>query len=215
MRSTLRVSLTLIVRCRRMTIAREFRETGPGPGRRCNHGFMSEMVLSVIAIVLSAVTFGLTYRAGQAVDRRSRIPVLVFVYDEQRGWLLRNVGNGPALNITTAIRKTHAQGEDEWEAPTRVPPIERDGEFELHWLRHANVAVLAATYQDFLAADTSRKPRVYTVTSAYDLNQVVPRRLLPDWSVAKSVPHWHQQQVEMQAGPGGDAGSRGPGVGKR
>jgi hypothetical protein len=176
---------------------------------------MSEMVLSVIAIVLSAVTFGLTYRAGQAADRRSRIPVLVFVYDEHRGWLLRNVGNGPALNITTAIRKTHEQAEDEWEAPTRVPPIERDGEFELHWLKHANVAVLAATYQDFLAADTSHKARVYTVTSAYDLNQIVPGHLLPDWSVARSVPHWHQKQIEMQRGPGGEPGSRGSEVSGR
>jgi hypothetical protein len=164
---------------------------------------MSATILSVIAIALSAVTFVLAYRAGQAADRRSRIPVLVFVYDEDRGWLLRNVGNGPALNITSAIRQTHEQAKDHWEAPTRVPPIERDGEFQLHWLGHANIAVLAATYQDFLAADTSREPRQYTVTSAYDLNEVVPRRLLPDWSFTQSVPHWSQEKIKMRSGPGG------------
>lgn len=100
------------------------------------------------------------------------------MYDRQRGWLLHNVGNGPALNIMVAARKTHEQPESEWQAPTRVPPIARDAEFELKWLAHSNVAVLAATYQDFLAADTSREPRSYTVTCAYDLNHIVPRRIL-------------------------------------
>jgi hypothetical protein len=163
-------------------------------GRRDNVVVL-QTVLSLSAIVLSAVTFGLSYRAGQIVDRRSRIPVLVFVYDRHRGWLLRNVGNGPALNIMVAARQTHEQPENEWQAPTRVPPIARDDEFELKWLARSNIAVLAATYQDFLAADTSDEPRSYTVTCAYDLNHIVPQRILPNWNIKQSKPHWQQSKL--------------------
>ncbi len=136
---------------------------------------MLQTALSLSAIVLSAVTFGLSYRAGQIANRRSRIPVLVFVYDRQRGWLLHNVGNGPALNIMVAARKTHEQPESEWQPPTRVPPIARDDEFELRWLARSNVAVLAATYQglsrgrylpkaSLLHGDVRLRPQPYRAT---------------------------------------------------
>ncbi len=56
---------------------------------------MLATTVSIAAILLSGVTFGLSYRASRAAERRARIPVLVFVYDGAQGWLLRNVGNGP------------------------------------------------------------------------------------------------------------------------
>jgi hypothetical protein len=150
---------------------------------------VTQTILSVAALVLSAITFVLAYRATLTADRRSRIPVLVFVYDNG-SWILRNVGNGPALNIIVAIRWRHEDPADRWDLPTRVPPIATDREFLLTWLGASNVAVLAATYQDFLQANTSGEARSYSVTSRYDLNEVVTRRILPAWSVDETVPHW-------------------------
>ena len=42
---------------------------------------MLATVVSIAAIILSAITFGLSYRASRAAERRARMPVLVFVYD--------------------------------------------------------------------------------------------------------------------------------------
>jgi hypothetical protein len=64
-------------------------------------------VFSIVALVLSAVTFLIAQRSAVAADRRSRIPVLVFIYHSHGHWLLRNVGNGPALNIVMAIKEKH------------------------------------------------------------------------------------------------------------
>lgn len=118
------------------------------------------------------------------------MPVLVFVYEDCGRWLLRNVGNGPALNIDVAVKFKH--GDHEWELPTRIPPISRDGEFHLSWLGALNVAVLAAAYEDFLREGKSKRSSEYTVQSAYDLNRVVPKRELPRWDVNDTVPAWQR-----------------------
>lgn len=90
--------------------------------------------IAAAALILSLVTFWLAQRSARATDRRARIPVLVFVYDDGR-WLLRNVGNGPALNIN----------------------------------------------------------KEYTVQSAWDLNQVTPRRELPRWKIEETEPAWRRE----------------------
>jgi hypothetical protein len=90
---------------------------------------MLSVTLAVAALALSLVSFVLTYRAGHAEDRRSRIPVLVFIYDDARGgWALRNVGNGPALNVLVAQKHVKGDRCGQWYRPVRVPPIARDQE---------------------------------------------------------------------------------------
>ncbi len=159
--------------------------------------------LAAGALILSLVTFGLTQRFASAADRRARIPVLVFVYDPTGHWLLRNVGNGPALNITLAIKASH--DDREWQKPTRIPPIAKDAERKLPWLGDDDYAVLAASYEDFLAADNRRRSRVYTVTMAYDLNRIVPSHELPRWTVEESMAAWQREQAA--GGHGGGTGS--------
>jgi hypothetical protein len=151
---------------------------------------MLSSIIAAAALVLSLFTFWLAQRSARDSERRARMPVLVFVYDDGR-WLLRNVGNGPALNINTAIKYHHEGGD--WELPTRVPPIGRDREFHLSWLGAGNVAILAASYEDFLHGDTPRKSKEYTVQSAYDLNRVVSQRELPRWGVDETMPAWQRQ----------------------
>jgi len=150
---------------------------------------MLEITLSVAAFAISALTLGSSFRVWQLGDRRSRIPVLVFLLVPDRGWTLRNVGNGPALNIVVARKASHT--DSSWLDPTRVPPIARDGELHLAWLvPGTDVDALGATYQDFLGADTSRPGRTYTAICEYSLNSVRPGRRLPNWSAEQTEPDW-------------------------
>lgn len=153
---------------------------------------MVSNIVAAVALILSAVTFGLTQRATSAADRRSRIPVLVFIYDSHGYWFLRNIGNGPALNVVLAVKARHS--DQDWQDPTRIPPVGRGEEFRLDWLRESGVSVISASYEDFLAADTPDHSRSYTVSIAYDINRIVPRRELPRWDVGESLAHWQREQ---------------------
>ena len=63
------------------------------------------VVISVVALVLSATTFGVNLWVGHRAAVRARQPVLVFVDDPAAGcWTLQNIGNGPALNVIVAQR---------------------------------------------------------------------------------------------------------------
>jgi hypothetical protein len=151
---------------------------------------MLAIAISIAAIVVSSVTFGLNYRASKIAERRLRIPVLVFVYDGVQGWLLRNVGNGPALNIEVAQKVVYDNQPSYWVNPVRVPPIARDKEVVLSWLGHDNLHGLGAVYEDFLGADEGTRGRVYTVTCSSDRNLIVPERHLPAWPEADIVASW-------------------------
>jgi hypothetical protein len=48
-----------------------------------------ETQVSIVAIVIYAVTFVVSYRASKVAERRARLLVLVFVCDDTQGWLLR------------------------------------------------------------------------------------------------------------------------------
>jgi hypothetical protein len=160
---------------------------------------MPEIVLSAAAFVLSIVTLGFSFRAWQLGDRRARIPVLVFVLVRDQGWVLRNIGNGPALNVVVAWRDSH-DATAPWLDPTRVQPIPRDGEIALGWfVKGMNIEVLGATYQDFLGADTARSGRTYTATCAYALSRVRPGRHLPDWSLDEAEPQWSRERQARNA----------------
>jgi hypothetical protein len=148
-------------------------------------------IIALLALGLSVLTFGLTQRLAQAAERRSRIPVLIFTYDSGGSWFLRNVGNGPALNIILATKAEHQ--DRAWQNPTRIPPIARGAEFRLDWLGDSDVAVLAVSYEDFLAADTSRRSREYTTNMTYDINRIVPGRKLPQWGVEESLAYWQRE----------------------
>ena len=63
--------------------------------------------VSVAALVVSVTSFGLTYRLSTQTATTSVQPVLVFEYSGDIGWSVRNVGNGPALNVLLAWISTH------------------------------------------------------------------------------------------------------------
>jgi hypothetical protein len=76
-------------------------------------------VLASTALIVSVLTFALNYRHTRRRTALARKPVLVFEYEGTRGWVLRNVGAGPALNVIVAQKRVGGS----WFNPARVPPI--------------------------------------------------------------------------------------------
>jgi hypothetical protein len=139
------------------------------------------ITLASTALFISLLTFILNYRHTCRNAVLGRKPVLVFLYDGNRGWMLRNIGNGPALNIIVAQK--HIGGN--WFNPVRIPSLPKDGEFIPIWLGHVNTTGLGATYTDF-----ENKP--YTSTCGNDLSQVFVGKLFGPWTETEIGRHWNQ-----------------------
>ena len=88
--------------------------------------------VSVAALIVSVVSFGLTYSLSARSAVTSVRPVLVIEYSQQDGWYVRNVGNGPALNVIVAMKDKTS----DWKMPVRIPPLQKDGRFSLDWVGH-------------------------------------------------------------------------------
>jgi hypothetical protein len=71
----------------------------------CETKDLVSAALSSTALLVSVVTFALNYLHSRKSAVRARKPVLVFEYDGDVGWVLRNVGAGPALNIVVAQKR--------------------------------------------------------------------------------------------------------------
>lgn len=136
-------------------------------------------ILSATALIVSLFTFVLNYRFARRSAILGRKPVLVFEYDGNIGWTLKNVGAGPALNTIVAQKRVGG----EWFNPVRVPPLAKDGHMVLTWLGHVNTTGLGATYSDF-----NGKP--YTSTCGNDLSQVFDGTRFGPWPEAKIGRHW-------------------------
>jgi hypothetical protein len=87
-------------------------------------------------MLTAILTFRLNFRA-------SARPVLVFEYVPEEGWHLKNIGQGPALNIIVA-----QHGKSGWKHPVRVPALSKDGSTKLVWCLHDNELGLGAMYED-------------------------------------------------------------------
>lgn len=144
--------------------------------------------LSSTALLVSVVTFALNYRQSRRSAVLTRKPVLVFEYDGNSGWMLRNVGIGPALNVLVAQRR----GDGEWFNPVRVPPLSKDGKFVLQWLNHVNTTGLGATY-----TDTEQMP--YTSTCGNDLSKTFEGTLFGPWPEPVIGRHWNQPLYDERA----------------
>lgn len=148
-----------------------------------------KVVLPVVAILVSLTSFVVNFSHTRRRDVVSRMPVLIFEYTEDRGWVLRNVGLGPAMNILVAQapggrqRTCVEETGSGWVRPVRVPPLPQDGICGLHWVAHISKASLGATYTDF-------EGRSYTVTCRNDLSQVCKGRQMPMWEEGEIERHW-------------------------
>jgi hypothetical protein len=64
-----------------------------------------ELLLSSIEIIVAVVPFGLNFWHSRRTAVSAIRPIVVFLYDIDRGWHVRNVGDGPALKVVVARRR--------------------------------------------------------------------------------------------------------------
>ena len=139
-------------------------------------------MIAGIAIVVSLASLVLTLRASERAALRARKPILVFEYGSE-GWVLRNIGSGPALNVVVA----RSQPKGSWFDPVRVPPLGGDDSVPLHWCAHDNVNALGARYDDYEGTS-------YTTTCGGDLSRVAEGdQIHPSTDV---VAHWKKPDAE-------------------
>ena len=135
--------------------------------------------VSVAALVVSIISFSLTYGLSMKSAVTSVRPVLIFEYTQQDGWSVRNVGNGPALNVLVAMKDENS----DWKVPVRVPPLQKDGRFSLHWVGHLNVRTLGVTYMDIAE-------RMYSSICTDDLSTTYDGNKLKPWVESEIAAHW-------------------------
>jgi len=92
--------------------------------------------ISLASLFTTILTFRLNFRASVR-------PVLVFEYLPGDGWHVKNIGQGPALNVIVA-----EHGNSGWFHPVRIPPLSKDGATKLVWCLHDNEHGLGAIYED-------------------------------------------------------------------
>ena len=76
--------------------------------------------VAVLALVVSIGTFVYASVRERKAKVASIRPLLVFLYDGESGWYLKNVGQGPALNV---ILSHKSKDDGDWITPVRVPPV--------------------------------------------------------------------------------------------
>jgi hypothetical protein len=156
-------------------------ETPPTQGG----GMSPETIISIVALVIAVVSFALpfwhTWRSHKAEIR----PILIFLYDTEKGWYIRNVGDGPALNVLVARR----QSPEEWRSPVRVPPVSNSDSLQLKWMKHTNIDQLGASYEDF-------EGRPYSSVCRKDLTAIEGRNVLPTFAPEVIRAHWQMPEAD-------------------
>jgi hypothetical protein len=90
-------------------------------------------LLALVAVVVSLATAAAGIAQAARISYREKAPIIVTYWDGARdGWVIRNVGEGPALNVVVAQRRTDTAGV--WYNPVVVPPIPPGGDFTIEWL---------------------------------------------------------------------------------
>ena len=130
------------------------------------------LIASIVSVFLS------TYYSHLGIKTNVR-PTLVFVYDPNSGWALRNVGRGPALNVLVAYRESNTS---EWQMPIRLYPLKNDDEIAVPWFGH-DPEMLAVTYQDAHNA-------AYTSVCDNDLTTTYEGNRLPMWDERNIKKAW-------------------------
>ncbi len=145
------------------------------------------LVISLASVALAFASFIVNFALNRQAAVRARKPVLVFVDDPDQGcWVLRNVGNGPALNVLVALR---ASGH--WFNPVRIPPLSKDALYALPWLGRINIAGLGSSYADF-------EGYRYTSTLGADVSRAYEGDRLPQWGDREVRRYWEVPPDPLQ-----------------
>jgi hypothetical protein len=141
-------------------------------------------ILSVLAVVISVISFDFSFWQRRQADITGVQPALVFVFDNKVGWRLENIGNGPALNVIVAKKRPYG----EWFEPVRVPPLAKDADLQLHWIPINDENGLGATYNDI-------RNRAYTTTTGADYSRIIDGHELPERIVAPAHSKFEDREI--------------------
>jgi hypothetical protein len=124
--------------------------------------------MAILALAVSAASFGFNFWFNYVKARIDRQPVLSFV-DTGEIWELRNIGNGAALNVIVQKKYVSGGRAGMWNEPVQIPDLGKDKKFPLHWLGRINDVGLGATYRDTTG-------RLYGTRVGNDRNVTAPLR---------------------------------------
>ena len=145
--------------------------------------------IALAAVVFSIVSFGFSFFLTARTSRASIRPVIALVYDNNIGWSIRNIGNGPALNVVVAQKPIKSN----WFRPVRVPPVSAGGEFILQWIGHDNDHGIGVYYEDF-------HEKAYSSTCGNDLTKMHKGNIFPAWRDSQIGRHWWDNPVSPTGG---------------
>ena len=92
---------------------------------------------AVLALAVSAASFGFNFWFNNVNARIDCQPVLSSA-DTGEVWELRNIGNGPTLNIIVQKKYVSGPRAGTWDEPAQIPDLGKDKSFPLHWLGRIN-----------------------------------------------------------------------------
>lgn len=139
-------------------------------------------VTGALPVILSIAALLISFRSYELNAVRSVKPVLIVTYRNDSGWSLRNVGNGPGLNVIVATRRS-----GNWVSPVRVPPLAVGAEVVLLWLARADVDSIGARYFDI-------DGRQYTSVIDHDLTTILNGDHLAKWQESDVQMMWELQR---------------------
>ena len=141
-----------------------------------------QFVISLVALTLSIVATISSIYFSNIGMKTNVLPTLVFVYDSDEGWSVKNVGNGPALNVVV----THQDhGENKWKDPTRLYPISENDVVYIAWVGQ-NPDKLMATYTDV-------HNRLYSSLTDEDLTTINDDDVSQPWKDTDIRRIWERQ----------------------
>lgn len=190
---------------------------------------MAANVLSAVAILVSFVSFVISFHASRTADRRARMPVLVMkrLATDESGLnqiLFTNVGTGPALNIIFGLgevvkgagsKQLQKGVREPWFSPLHLYPIPPGGQLKV--LHPQTSSLLGAMYTDALGnAYTVKASQYGTLTlEKKHLPEVWKMEIVPAmWNELPDERPWHRTSsdgrtlAEAAASPGSALRSR-------
>ena len=144
-----------------------------------------QRALSGLPLLLSTLALLVSFLGYRLTAVRSVKPALIVSYSNESGWHLKNIGNGPALNVLVAQREESSG----WFCPVRVPPLGQGDQLHLSWMGHTNVRWIGATYTDI-------DGRSYSSESSDDLTRISEDSVFPQWSEKQIGRAWQLSEVK-------------------
>jgi hypothetical protein len=138
-----------------------------------------ELLISIIALVVAIISTGASVYFSKLNIRTDVFPALVLAYDSNNGWEIRNIGNGPAINIIVSHQEHDAS---DWIKPTRIYPISKDGDLRLYWVGN-NPDKIAVAYSDINGNE-------YTSFTNDDLTKINKGNQLPSFKDSEIIRIW-------------------------